>query len=223
MNFILADIDQEGPAWHAFRAAGLGGTEAGVILGLNPYETFISVYEAKTNPEYSKVFSDSGVAAMQHGKKLEDTARHTFSDIIGKKFTPTCAIHKEYSFIRSSLDGISDDYTTLLEIKCPYRYKNFEKHCEAILPYYYAQAQHQLLTTGADLLYFCSYYSDNNSNIEIVMYKVYPDLPLQKELVTRCISIWKSITTKNKPSSLAYYNYELTNTRSELFLRTKIL
>lgn len=221
MNFIKVDIDQEGPKWHEFRSKGFGGTDAGIILGLNPYENVNSIFEAKTNPEYTKEFSDSGIVAMQHGKNLEDVARKTFEDIIGLKFSPTCAIHKEHSFIRSSLDGISEDYSTLLEIKCPYRYTNFEKHCEGILPYYYAQAQQQLLTTGANLLYFSSYFQDN-SNIEVVIYKVFPDTQLQKELVARCIKLWKSIQNKRHPSPFTYYNYELRDVNSEIFCIKKI-
>lgn len=222
MNFILVDIEQEGPEWHAFRAEGFGGTDAGVILGLNPYETVQSIYHAKTTPEYTKEFSDSGMVAMQHGKNLEDTARTAFSSIIGVEFTPTCAIHNEYSFIRSSLDGISNDYTTLLEIKCPYRYSNFEKHCDAILPYYYAQAQHQMLTTGANLLYFGSYFHDGKST-ELVIYKVFPDIPLQKELTSRCIKLWNSISKRKPLSPFAFYDYNLDNTHTEVLTRRKII
>lgn len=218
MKFILENIEQEGPDWHAFRAKGFGGTDAGIILGLNPYENVHSIYEAKTNPEFVKEFSDSGIAAMQHGKNLEDTARQTFSDIVGMEFFPTCAVHPEHPFIRSSLDGISNDYSTLLEIKCPFRYKNFEKHCEAILPYYYAQAQHQLLTTSADMLYFGSYFHSNDLTA-VMVYKVYPDIPLQKELTSRCIKLWNSIQNRKTPSPFTYYNYELTNPCVEKFVQ----
>lgn len=221
MNFIKVDINQEGPEWHLFRSKGFGGTDAGIILGLNPYETVSSIFEAKTDPEYIKEFSDSGIAAMQHGKNLEDVARKTFESIIGLEFSPTCAIHNKYSFIRSSLDGISADYSTLLEIKCPYRYVNFEKHCNGILPYYYAQAQHQLLTTNSKILFFASYFQDELST-EVVIYKVFPDVPLQKELTSRCVKLWKSIQNKKTPSPFTYYNYELKNICSEIYIRKKL-
>lgn len=222
MKFIKVDIEQEGDAWHAFRADGLGGTDAGILLGLNPYESVDSIYSAKALNTSTKEFSDHGIAAMEHGKSLEDTARQTFSKIIGMEFNPTCAIHKDFSFIRSSLDGISNDYTTLLEIKCPFRQQSFSKHLNGILPYYYAQAQHQMLTTGAELLYFGSYFKDD-SNLEVVIYKVLPDIPLQTELTKRCQSIWKSITAKKPPSQFGFYEYNLRDPKYQQFYRKKLI
>ena len=221
MKFIKVDIEQEGPEWHEFRSQGLGGTDAGILLGVNPYEDIDGIYRSKTLGE-SKEFSDAGLTAMEHGKSLEDEARTTLSKIIDIEFTPTCAIHSEHSFIRSSLDGISSDYTTLLEIKCPYRYTNFLKHASAVLPYYYAQAQQQMLTTQADVLYFGSYYKDA-TNLEVVIHKVLPDLDLQKELVTRCSSMWRSILKRKNPSQFSFYEYNISSPKSELFYRKKLI
>ena len=38
-KFKVIDLDQDGEAWHAWRATGLGGSDAPTILGQNPWKS----------------------------------------------------------------------------------------------------------------------------------------------------------------------------------------
>lgn len=212
MKFIHVDIEQDGKVWHDFRAGGLGGTDAGILLGLNPYQTAEELWFGKVYPEQvePKTF---GLAAMLQGKFLEDDARAIFSGVLSKEFKPTCAIHREYSFLRSSLDGITPDHKYLLEIKCPSKSVNFNKHVDGVLDYYYAQAQQQLLVTQADALFFGSYYSDS-----YVIHKVTPDKKLHTELISRADYMWDCICKREEPDFERFGYFSLDNRQEILYL-----
>lgn len=150
---IRYELSQGSPEWLKWREDGIGGSEAGSVMGVNPYCDAYELWQRKLGLLPPVEVNE----AMERGHKLEPEAREIFELETGLIMNPACYVHDDYSFVRSSLDGISVDERILLEIKCPGLKNHIEALSGKIKPYYYAQMQHQLLTTGAELCYYFSY------------------------------------------------------------------
>jgi len=72
---------------------------------------------------------------------------------------PLCLVHQEFEWMRASLDGLSFDGSTLVEIKCPLSLRDRAAAQEGRIPsQYYAQLQHQLEVSGAQQAHYWSFH-----------------------------------------------------------------
>jgi len=146
-------MPQEGAEWLAWRKSGVGGSDCSVLMGVNPWTTEAELRAKKLGTEIENYENER----MARGKRLEPIVRSAYVDLTGLNMTPVCVEHKNYSWFKASLDGLSDCKKIILEIKCP----NDRAHNEALrgwVPkYYYPQVQHQLGVTEADILHYVSY------------------------------------------------------------------
>jgi putative phage-type endonuclease len=148
------DLEQGTESWIQWRKTGIGGSESGSVMGVNPYCDAYELWQRKLGLLPEVEVND----AMQRGHDLEPIARQIFEIETGIKMPAACYEQLgTYSFLHASLDGISIDERLILEIKCP----GLKTHSEALSgklkPYYYSQIQHNLVTTGAELCYYFSY------------------------------------------------------------------
>jgi putative phage-type endonuclease len=149
----IVTLPQEGPEWHRWRSGGLGGSDAPIIAGDVGWTTPEELLRAKLAGETAEE-----TEAMRRGKRLEPLARQLYELLAGRKMTPCCVVHDDYPWLRASLDGLSDDWQLVLEIKCPRSDGPHRTALAGAVPAYYrAQLQHQLLVTGAPLLHYWSY------------------------------------------------------------------
>jgi putative phage-type endonuclease len=75
---------------------------------------------------------------------------------------PLCLVHEEFDWMRASLDGLSFDGSTLLEVKCPLSLRDRAPVQEGRVPsQYYAQLQYQLEVSGAFNFYPSPHYLSN--------------------------------------------------------------
>lgn len=186
-------VEQGSDAWHGFRSLGFGGSEANIIAGFDKYQNVVDLWEFKSGiREREDIIND----AMQHGIDTEPEARLRFEQATGLKMTPKCFEHPEYSFIRASLDGISDDHQIVLEIKCPSRLGIHMKAVRGTMPeYYYPQIQHQLFVTGAKFACFWSYVQTTGG----FLLEIKPNQDYIAELVRREIKLWEHVQTGVAP------------------------
>lgn len=141
--------------WLKLRTSGIGGSDAGAIMGLNKYATPLSVYLAK------KDFSNfSGNAATEWGNILEDPIRQKAREELGIEIetVPGMFKSKEHPFMNANLDGlvfiegekeINGSVVWGLgghEIKTSSRGDGFT--FDEIPDAYYAQVQHYMAVTG---------------------------------------------------------------------------
>ena len=57
--------------------------------------------------------------AARRGRELERLARRVYEREVGNQMEPLCLVHDQLEWMRASLDGLSFDGSTVLEIKCP--------------------------------------------------------------------------------------------------------
>ena len=82
-NKILAShvADNADQAWHTRRLFGLGGSDMGIVLGVNHYQTLDAVWRVKTGREQTS----QGNQKTHWGHVLEDIVAREFSAVTGMK------------------------------------------------------------------------------------------------------------------------------------------
>lgn len=109
VDLIEVDIREDYDGWVHTRTLGIGGSDAGTIMGCNVYGTKLSLYLAK-----KKVAGFSGNAHTLWGHIMEDPIREHTARELGVKIesVPGNFRSREHPFMLANLDG-------LIEIEAP--------------------------------------------------------------------------------------------------------
>jgi len=127
--------------------------------------------------------------AARRGRGLERVARLAYEREVGIQMEPLCLVHDELEWMRASLDGLSFDGATVLEIKCPTSVRDQSAaKAGSVPPHYYAQLQHELEVSRAEELH---YWSFNGSAGSLV--KVRPDRDYVKRLLDAEAAFWRLV------------------------------
>lgn len=164
--------EQRSDAWFKQRENKLTSSDAGTVLGLNPYQKPKEVLFKKCGHD-PKPFV--GNIATRHGQKYEDEAIEKYCKLTGQKSYEFGLIahedvHKsdEYPWLAGSPDGISISLTDpnakpiLLEVKCPYKRKIVPGK---IPEYYYPQVQLNMFICGLEVSDFIEYFPPKTMSI----------------------------------------------------------
>jgi len=186
------DIAQNSSEWTAWRSTGIGGSDIGTILGINKYKSCEQLLKEKiglTQPE--------DLSENQHiirGHKLEPEARTYAQVMLDEIFEPMCFQHDKWTYLLSSLDGISTCGKRALEIKCPAK-KNHEMAAMGFLSAsYYAQCQHNMFVSGAEEIHFVSFNPKMENNY--VSFPIYPNIDFLYEYMPRVGDFWDAVLAK---------------------------
>lgn len=148
-HYDLLSLNQGSEEWLAWRNQGIGASDAPAIMGENPWKSAAQILQDKI----SMAASGESNEAMRRGTELEPIARKAYVAKRGIEVVPVCIQHKDHPWLRASLDGLSLDCKTVLEIKCGAR--TFEAAVDGIVPkHYYGQLQHILMATGLPVIEF---------------------------------------------------------------------
>lgn len=104
-----------------------GGSEVAALMYMNEWKTPHDIYDYKTGAKVQE-FSEWAMEAIEKGNRLEPVARAHYESEFGVKTEQLCAIHPDYPWMRTSLDGITEDRKVILEIKSPKTIKTHEKY-----------------------------------------------------------------------------------------------
>lgn len=146
---LVSTKDLPKSEWLKYRQMGIGGSDAGAIVGVNPWKSPFGVYLEKIN----EVEQTEENEAMYWGCQLED--------VIAKEFRnkhPELSVyrknailqHPEHRFMLANVDRliVSDDGYGVLEIKTANEYSKDKFDSENIPDSYYLQIQHYLAVLG---------------------------------------------------------------------------
>jgi len=134
-------LQQNTPEWHRWRQQGLGASDAPVIMGDAAFKTTRMLWSVKTG----RMQEEPTGSAARRGRELEQLARQAYEQELGIQMEPLCLVHDELEWMRASLDGLSFDGSTVLEIKCPMNVRDQSAaRAGSVPPHYYAQLQHEL-------------------------------------------------------------------------------
>lgn len=164
---ILASIDTsnqtEDEQWHFRRSLGIGGSEAGTILGLNKYQTAWDLWAIKTGRMPAPDLSDN--MAVKMGHKLEQTVAELYAEVTGKQVRRSNIHHqhKEKPWLVGNLDRVVVGEKRGLECKTASSFAAKGKFgkgnqysptgelvilCDEVPDTYLIQVQHYMAVTG---------------------------------------------------------------------------
>lgn len=133
--------------WLDHRRNYRNASETPAVMGISPWVTPYQLWLERTGRAKAKVN-----AAMIRGADLEAAARIAYERLTGNLMEPLVMVDGEYS---ASLDGITLDGQTLLEVKCPMQGRSSQTwQCAAakeVPERYFWQIQTQLMVAGASL------------------------------------------------------------------------
>ena len=181
--------------WLALRRTGIGGSDAGAIMGVSPYKGAFSVWADKQG----KLPPLEDNEAMRQGRDLEDYVARRFAEVSGLK-----VLH-EYSMLRSvdhpcmlaDIDRRIIGERAGLECKTSRditmaRYRNGEYPME-----YYCQCLHYLAVTGWD----CWYLAVLVYGTDLLIYKICRDEVMDdiEALIRAEEAFWKNHMVLDQP------------------------
>ncbi len=184
-------LHQNTPEWHRWRIQGIGASDAPVIMGETAFKTPRTLWSIKTG----RTGEGSAGPAARRGRELERFARHAYERQTGIQMEPLCLVHEEFEWMRASLDGLSFDGSTLLEIKCPLSLQDRTSALQGRIPsQYHAQLQHQLEVSGAEEAHYWSFHGKDGILVEIR-----PDREYAKRLVEAEVAFWQLVKENRWP------------------------
>lgn len=105
INAQFTPVDQatEEKKWLELRTTGIGGSDAGAILGMNEYTSALNVYFAKKN-----INGFEGNASTEWGHILEDPIRQMTAKELGIEIVTVPGMYTsyDYPFMNANLDGV---------------------------------------------------------------------------------------------------------------------
>ena len=140
--------------WLRLRKAGIGGSDAGAICGVNPYSSAMKVFRDKTNEEVEEQDSE----AIRIGHDLEDYVAQRFMEATGLKVRKSNFMYrsKEHPFMIADVDRIVNGEDAGLECKTASAY-NADKWSDGDIPLHYVmQCYHYMAVTGKRVWYIAA-------------------------------------------------------------------
>jgi putative phage-type endonuclease len=187
-------LQQNTPEWHRWRRQGIGASDAPVIMGETPFKTPRTLWSVKTG----RAQEEPAGPAAHRGHQLERYARRAYERRTGIQVEPLCLVHQELEWMRASLDGLSFDGATLVEIKCPLSLRDRLSAEQGRVPSkYHAQLQHQLEVSGAERAHYWSFHGTRGVLIEIR-----PDREYAKRLIDAEAVFWQRVQDNRWPEVL---------------------
>lgn len=183
--------------WLQLRRKGIGGSDALVIMGKNPYRSILQLWEEKTG---KLPVTDDGNEYTYWGNVMEPIIRKEFMNRTGLKVRQKHAMifHKDYPYLFADVDGIVTDERgekCIFEAKTASQYKA-EQWEDGVPEEYILQVQHYLEVCGMDKAYIAALIGGN----KFVFHTIYRDDELIRNLISREKEFWEGcVLTDTEP------------------------
>jgi putative phage-type endonuclease len=199
LKIIVNTKDLPREQWLEYRKKGIGGSDVGVITGMNKYKSPFTLYLEKIGEFQDDEQSESAY----WGNTLEDIVAQEFSKRAGLEVRERHELlqHDDYDFMIANLDrevicpnrGIG-----VLECKTASEYLKDEWMGDKIPDSYYLQVQHYLAVTGYPFAYIAVLIGGNKF--------VYKDIERDEEVIHYLIQLesqfWNEHVLKRIPPAI---------------------
>ncbi|HAA3503588.1 TPA_asm: hypothetical protein GEI81_16165, partial [Listeria monocytogenes] len=152
MNVLASVKDMNRTQWLLTRRLGIGGSDAGIIMGLNQYKTAFELWLDKTD----QVLPDESAGeAAYWGNQMEEVVAKEFEKRTGKKVRRSNMMyqHSEHDFMLANVDRFVVGEDAILECKTASAYLAKEWEADEVPATYLVQIQHYLAVTGKSKAY----------------------------------------------------------------------
>ncbi len=193
---IQPDKHQGGDAWHAWRAKGLGASDAPIVMGVSPWKTPYQLWLNKTGQVKDRFV---GNAATEWGNKCEPVIRRKLEGKTGLKFPPETFAN---GIFLASMDGWSKQKKQGAEMKFVGIGDFTSAQLKEVPAKYEWQLVQQFIATDCKIIWFAAYYCPIDSDIEkgeLAYFPTYRNREKEKEYITEANKFWQFVMTKNPP------------------------
>lgn len=205
--------------WLKMRTIGIGGSDASIIAGCNPYRSIFELWQEKRG-EIPVKEEESEVTHF--GKILEDVVRKEFIQRTGLMVRKKNSIlrSKEYPFMIADVDGIIselDGTYSIFEAKTAIEFKNTNWKNGEVPENYQLQLQHYMAVTGFQKAYIAVLVGGN----KFYWTEVYRDEQLIKMLISMESHFWNCVKTGEEPdvdaskATSLYLNKKYSNVKAD--------
>lgn len=181
--------------WLELRKLGLGGSDAGTVLGFNKYKSPYELYQEKIGEYETHVDSE----AAYFGNALEDFVAKEFAKRTGKKVRRMnqFLVHPEHEFMNANLDRVVVGEKAILECKTASEYLREAWEGEEIPASYLCQVHHYLAVTGYEKAYIAVLIGGN----KFVWKEIERDEEFIEILIEREKDFWENhVLAQNPPA-----------------------
>ncbi|MDP4094876.1 MAG: YqaJ viral recombinase family protein, partial [Bacillota bacterium] len=192
---LCSTVGMSKEEWLRARMAGLGGSDAGAVCGVNRWKSPMDVYLEKID---NKGITDRENEAMYWGTILESIIAEEFTVRTGKKARRRNAILQscEHPFMLANIDREIIGEKAILEIKTVNEYGKDDWKNDKIPDSYMLQLQHYLAVMGYEKAYLAALIGGNKF--------ITREIPRDPELIEDVIQIektfWDNLQKKIPPS-----------------------
>lgn len=180
--------------WLETRNAGIGGSDASVIMGLNPYKSPYQLWLEKTGQAEAPDLSH--VQAVYWGSKNEANVADWFQETTGKKARKLGTLRsRSHPFMLANVDRAVMGEEAGLEIKTAGVSQAKKWRGDEIPDAYYCQCLHYLAVTGAARWYIAVLIGGNEALYKVVE-RNEDDI---KALIEAEADFWHLVKTKTPP------------------------
>jgi len=196
MKNLVATKNLTVEEWLAERRRGICGSDASIILGINPYTSVLQLWEDKTG---RIPVEEKGNEYTYFGHVMEPVIKQEFMKRTGLKVRVRNYILQsdEYPWMLADVDGIvkeEDGTFALFEAKTASEYKK-DVWKESVPEEYYAQVQHYLCVTGFQKAYICAVVGGNT----YFCHEVERDGAYIQMLTEKEREFWQCVVTDTEP------------------------
>lgn len=147
----VAEMEDE-QKWLEARRAGIGGSDAAVIVGLNRWKSPFQLWLEKTGRAEPEDLSDNEY--VYWGKVLEEAVANRFCELTGKKAQRRGLLQMDgCPYIIASVDRMVVGENAGLECKTCNGFAAKEWEGDEVPAAYYVQCQHYMMVTGCERWY----------------------------------------------------------------------
>ncbi len=188
MAEVLNTKDMTHEEWLKARQAGIGGSDAGTILGVNKWKSKTQLFFEKVNPELKQQVDNEFI---YWGNVLEDVVAKEFETRTGKKVRKNNKMlrHPEHEFMLANLDRVIVGEKALLECKTTSQYNIDQWKDDEIPASYLCQIQHYMAVTGYEKAYIAVLCGGNQF--------IWKEVPRDDELIEIIINAEKEFWYNN--------------------------
>ncbi|WBF53770.1 YqaJ viral recombinase family protein [Macrococcoides canis] len=188
MADVLNTKDMTHEEWLKARQSGIGGSDAGTILGVNKWKSKTQLFFEKVNPELKQQVDNEYI---YWGNVLEDVVAKEFEFRTGKKVRKNNKMlrHPEHDFMLANLDRVVVGEKALLECKTTSQYNIDQWKDDEIPASYLCQIQHYMAVTGYEKAYIAVLCGGNQF--------IWKEVPRDNELIEIIINAEKDFWYNN--------------------------
>lgn len=198
MRKLVSTIGMERQEWLKWRTMGIGGSDASVIAGVNPYKSIFQLWQEKTGQTEPE---EKETEYTHFGSLLEPVIKKEFTRRTGLAVRNRYAIFQsqENPFMIADLDGViyEDKKLCIFEAKTASAYKKEVWEHGVPLEYLY-QIQHYMAVTGAEKTYIAALVGGNH----FLYHEVYRDEEMIRQLIQMEKDFWTNyVLTSTLPKA----------------------